>query len=239
VQWLRATDAGTIERAASLRFGQQLVVLAHDGLKSLPLARVAGQGFSVGEICLDAMSRLQKLIDDGGDPRTATSRIRFRFAQGETGEELLKEWTEWAEAGAFADQIVVLTLCPQEVTGKKLDRLVAALLDPTKGKAAAVVVPTDAADVRHFAAAIVQAGTATGVAIDPPRAVLEKGFDTNLYGLAHSRTADDRTAELEKWFPWSSEEWTDYLTEVVKDDKVYAEFVRQQQKHRRGFVVLP
>jgi hypothetical protein len=102
-----------------------------------------------------------------------------------------------------------------------------------------VVVPTDVTDVRHFAVAAVQAGTADNVPTDGPRKVLDKAFETNLYGLDRCRTADDRTAELEKWFPWTNEEWIDYLTEVLKDDKVYAEFVRQQNKHRRGFVILP
>jgi hypothetical protein len=239
VQLLRSTDTATVERAASLRFAQQITVLAHDGLKSVGSVKVNGQAFPVGEICHEVMTRVQQAFDDAADPTQHTGRLRFKFAQAESGEGLLKEWADAAEAGEFAGQVVVLTLCPAEVSGKKVDRLVADLLDPKKGKAAAVVVPTDAADVRHFALAAVQASTAQGLQTHTPREVLDKGFETNLYALTRGRAADDRMTEVERWFPWSNELLVDFVLEVVKDEKKLAEFAAEHQKHRRRMVVLP
>lgn len=239
VQLLRSTDTATVERAAALRFGQQVTVLAHDGLKALGSVKVNGQAFPVGEICHEIMTWAQQGFDDGADLARRGGRVRFKFAEAESGEALLKEWADAAEAGEFAGQVVVLTLCPAEVSGKKIDRLVDDLLDPKKGKAAAVVVPTDAADVRHFALAAIQASTADGVRMHTPREVLDKGFETNLYAFTRSRAADDRMAEVERWFPWSNELLVDFLVEVVKDEKKYAEFVKEHQKHRRRMVVLP
>lgn len=238
VQLLPSTDEATVERAAALRFGQPLTVLVHDGLKSLDSVKVGGQAFPVGELCLDVMTRIQKAFD-ANDATAARSRVQFRFAQAETGEGLLKEWADAAEAGEFAGQVVVLTLCPAEVSGKKVDRLVAALLDPKKGKAAAVVVPTDAADVRHFALAAIQSATQEIHPTFTPHEVLDKGFKSVSNGLAETRAANDRMSELERWFPWSAEVLVDYLLEVVKDGKKYDEYVRQHREHRQRFIVLP